>query len=353
MKQDIKNITIEELADYLNSKGEKAYHAKQIANWVYKKNVFDFGEMTDISLQLRERLRNDFIIGRLELREEKLSQIDSTRKFLFRLKDGKLIESVLIHNINRLTACLSTQVGCKFGCVFCASGARGFIRNLDTGEIVNQLQSIIYILKDNKEQKKILNQRVNNVVFMGMGEPLDNYENLIKAIRIINHPFGLNIGARKITISTCGLAEKIKKLAQENIQVELSVSLHASNDKLRNELMPINKRYPIKELISVCKQYSIDTKRIVTFEYLLIKDVNDRKENLKELIQLLRGFRWKVNLIIYNPFKGGKWQPSPLERAILFQKQLKMANIIATIRQSKGEDIEAACGQLFLKNYEA
>ncbi|MCM8783752.1 MAG: 23S rRNA (adenine(2503)-C(2))-methyltransferase RlmN [Candidatus Omnitrophica bacterium] len=350
MKQDIKNLTIEELVNYLSLKGEKTYHAKQIATWIYKKDLYDFTKMTDISLQLREKLISDFYIGKINLTEEKISEIDSTRKFLFQLKDNRLIESVLIPNINRLTACISTQIGCKFGCVFCLSGARGFIRNLCTGEIVNQLQSIIYILKNsNNLQKGILNQRVNNVVFMGMGEPLDNYKNVIKAIKIINHPYGLNIGARKITISTCGLPEEIKKLSQENIQVELSISLHAPTDSLRNRLMPINKKFSLKELIPICRKYSLDTKRIVTFEYVLIKDVNDSRENLEELIKLLQGFKWKVNLIIYNPSRKMKFQPSSMERAILFQKGLKIAGIIATIRQSKGEDIGAACGQLALR----
>jgi len=345
MGQDIKNFTIEELERYFLSKKEKPYRVKQVTNWIYKKDIYSFDEMTDISIELREELKKDFHIGSLKLFEESISKIDSTKKFLFQLNDGQFIESVLIPHINRITACLSTQVGCKFGCVFCASGMKGFVRNLYPGEIVNQLQYMNFILKKNA-------QRINNVVFMGMGEPLDNYENILKAIRIINHPYALNIGARKITVSTCGLIDKILKLSQENIQIELSVSLHATNDELRNRLMPINKRYPIKELISACKIYSIRTKRIVTFEYLLIKDVNDDKKNLKELINLLQGHKWKVNLILYNPIKWLDFKPSPLKRAVLFQNGLIKTGIIATIRQSKGRDIDAACGQLFLKTHE-
>ncbi|MCM8793169.1 MAG: 23S rRNA (adenine(2503)-C(2))-methyltransferase RlmN [Candidatus Omnitrophica bacterium] len=342
MKQEIKNLTLEEIAQFLTSSGEKPYHAQQIALWIYKKDVSNFGEMTDLSLKLREKLKENFVIQDIRLIAEKVSEIDATRKFLFQLADGQKIEAVLIPSINRFTACLSTQIGCKFGCIFCASGREGFVRNLEPGEMVNQLQFMIRNLN-------LLKQRVNNVVFMGMGEPLDNYDNLIKAIKIINHPYALNIGARKITISTCGLADKILRLAQENIQVELSVSLHAPNDKLRSALMPVNQKYPLKSLISACQKYFLSTKRLVTFEYLLIKDVNDTQRNLRELRELLKGFKGKVNLIIYNPFKGINFEPSSIERAIVFQKVLKTAGIITTIRQSKGRDIEAACGQLLLK----
>ncbi|MCM8766082.1 MAG: 23S rRNA (adenine(2503)-C(2))-methyltransferase RlmN [Candidatus Omnitrophica bacterium] len=342
MKEDIKNLTLEEITQFLLSRGEKPYHAKQIALWIYRRNITDFAKMTDLSLKLRQALETNFSIQKLILKEEKISEIDSTRKFIFQLKDNYLIESVLIPNLNRLTACLSTQVGCKFGCIFCASGMRGFIRNLETGEIVDQLQSMM-------EEIKSFGQKVTNVVFMGMGEPLDNYENLIKAIKIINHPSGMNMGARKITISTSGLPEKILRLAQEKLQVELSVSLHATNDELRNALMPINKRYPLKELLSACKEYTSLTKRLITFEYLLIKEVNDRKENLRELSELLHGFKCKVNLILYNPFPGKEFKPSPIEKAILFQRGLQRKGIITTLRQSKGSDIEAACGQLALR----
>jgi len=339
-KVDIQDLSVEELANYFSSLGEKPYRTKQILSWIYHRNIPGFEEMTDISLDLREKLRGKFTIKRLELLQKKISKLDRTQKFLFQVTDGNLVETVLISNLNRLTACLSTQVGCKFRCGFCASGKKGFIRNLEPSEIINQLQFLIH---------DIYPQKISNVVFMGMGEPLDNYTNLLKAIRITNCPFAFNIGARKITVSTCGLPEGIRKLAKENIQVELSVSLHAPTDELRSRLMPVNKIHPLKELIPVCQEYSTTTNRLVTFEYLLIKDINDRPADIKELLKLLKDFKCKINLIIYNPFEGIKFCPSPIEKAILFQKSLKTRGIVTTLRQSKGADIEAACGQLYLR----
>lgn len=338
--EDIKNFSVEELGKYIISIGEKPYRAKQVISWLYQKNVSSFEQMTDLSFELRKKLEQGFFIGRLNLKERKTSQIDRTQKFLFQLEDGNLIETVLIPGINRLTGCLSTQVGCRFRCRFCASGEGGFIRNLKSAEMVNQLQFL---------SENIQPQKITNVVFMGMGEPLDNYTNLIKAMRIINHPHALNIGARKITISTCGLPQAIKKLAREKIQVELSVSLHAAIDELRSKLMPVNKLFPLEKLIPACRQYTKDTNRIITFEYVLIKDMNDRQGNVKELIKLLDGLRCKINLITFNPFGETKFYSTAIEKAVAFQKKLKASGIMTTLRQSKGEDIKAACGQLRLK----
>lgn len=339
-KQEIKNLSIEELGGYLASIGERPYRLKQLLAWLYQKDISEFRAMTNLSLELRERFAENFAIGKIQLLQRQVSESDHTRKFLFQMEDKNLVESVLIPNFERLTACLSAQVGCRFGCRFCASGRGGFIRDLKPAEMLNQLQCII---------GDVTAERINNVVFMGMGEPLDNYVNLIRAIRIINHPHCFNIGARKITISSCGLPEGIKKLAQEHIQVELSVSLHAPDNKLRSSLMPVNRMHPLEELISVCRKYSQETKRIITFEYILIRDVNDRQIDAETLVKLLADLRCKVNLIIYNPFEGINFHPSPIERAVAFQKKLKSAGIITTLRQSKGTDIQAACGQLRLR----
>lgn len=339
-KEEIKNLSFEELKQYLFSIGEKAYRAKQIFFWLYQKNVPNFHQMTDLSWELRENFTEKFLFNRLKLIEKKISPKDQTQKFLFQLQDDNLIEAVLIPRINRLTACLSTQVGCRFRCSFCASGKAGFIRNLMPAEMVNQLLSI---------SQDLPSQKITHVVFMGMGEPLDNYANLIKAIRIINHPYGFNIGARKITISSCGLPEEIKKLAHEKLQVELSVSLHAGNNELRSSLMPINKIFPLEKLIPACRQYLRITNRIITFEYVLMKGINDRERDIKEVIRLLSGLKCKINLILYNSFEGAKFCPPTVREAVEFEKRLRTAGIFTTLRQSKGEDINAACGQLRLK----
>ncbi|MCX5657386.1 MAG: 23S rRNA (adenine(2503)-C(2))-methyltransferase RlmN, partial [Candidatus Omnitrophica bacterium] len=290
-KPDIKDIGIEELANYFASINEKPYRVKQLIFWLYQKSVSDFRDMSDLSLDLRKKLESHFSINRLYLVDKKISGLDDTRKFLFKLEDGNLIESVLIPNINRMTTCLSTQVGCKFKCSFCASGKAGFVRDLRPSEIINQLQFMV---------SDVSPAKVNNVVFMGMGEPLDNYANLLKAIRIINYSAAFNIGARKITISTCGIPSQIDKLSAENMQFELSVSLHAARNDLRASLMPVNSRYPLEELIESCRKYTIKTKRIITFEYILISEVNDSAVDARELAILLRGLKCKVNLIVCN-----------------------------------------------------
>ncbi len=339
-KPDIKDIGVDELIGYLASINEKPYRAKQLISWLYQRSVYDFGKMSDLSLELRKKLESHFSINKLFLVDKKISGLDDTRKFLFKLEDGNLIESVLIPNINRLTACLSTQVGCKFKCSFCASGKAGFVRDLKPSEIINQLQFMI---------SDVSPAKVNNVVFMGMGEPLDNYANLLKAIRIINYTGAFNIGARKITISTCGLPGQVEKLSQENMQFELSVSLHAARNDLRSSLMPVNSRYPLKELIESCRKYTLKTKRIVTFEYILISGINDSTSDARDLTLLLHGLRCKINLIICNTLKDSSFLCPEMGSAVEFQNILKKTKgMVVTLRQSRGSDIEAACGQLRL-----
>jgi 23S rRNA (adenine2503-C2)-methyltransferase len=341
IKTDLKNLTFAELNQYLISLGEKSYRAKQIFSWLYQKQVSAFEQMSNLPLELRNKLERTARFSELTLIDRISSPADRTQKFLFGLNDSNLIETVFIPGGNRLTVCLSTQIGCRFRCGFCASGKAGFVRNLETSEIINQMHFI---------SRDILPQRISNVVFMGMGEPLDNYDNVIKAIRIINHPFSFNIGARKITISTAGIPKGINKLSKENIQTGLSVSLHAANDSLRTELMPVNRIYPLEKLIPACQQYSSHTNRIITFEYLLLKGINDQKQHIKELIELLRDLRCKINLILYNACEDKKFSAPSIEEALGLQQRLKTAGIITTLRRSQGGDILAACGQLRLKS---
>ena len=264
MKKDIKNYALKELQEEMLSLGEKTHRAKQIFQWVYKKKIDEFSLMTDISKSLANKLDKLFCLKTLELEDEKESK-DHTKKYLWRLKDNEHIESVLIKDEKRRTLCVSSQVGCKIKCPFCASGQLGFKRDLSPAEIIDQVVSV----------ERAENLRISNIVFMGIGEPFDNFDNVIKAIRIINSKEALAVGARKITISTCGILPGIIKLKETGLQVELSVSLHAVNDNLRDKLVPVNKRYPLKDLIKVCSKYFEDTKRIITLEYTLISGSND------------------------------------------------------------------------------
>ncbi len=327
------DFSLEELKEFLTKEKQAAYHAKQIFSWIYKKSIQDFNSMSDLSKKLRQILERDLIFEKLLVKKSQTSR-DGTQKFLFELDDGNLIESVAIPQDNRNTFCISTQVGCKFKCKFCASGAFGFKRNLEVSEILNQ----VLFLKQFKQP--------TNIVFMGIGEPLDNYENVLKAIRIINSKEAFNIGARRITISTCGIIPGIKKLMKENLQVELSVSLHASDNKTRDLLLPINKTYPLEKLIDVCREYYKRTKRQVTFEYVLIKDLNCRKIDADNLAELLVGFDAKINLIPCNEVKEPGFLP-PNKLDVLFFKQALMdTGLKVTLRKERGRDIEAACGQL-------
>ena len=337
--QDLKSLTQEELKTFLMRQGQNSFHAQQIFSWIYKKGIHDFEKMSDLSSGLRRQLKENFSLATLELIKTIKSQ-DGTAKFLFALKDGNFIEGVIIPAEKRITACISTQAGCKFHCRFCASGLLGFKRNLTCAEIIDE---ILY-LKDNSKDRKL-----THLVFMGIGEPLDNYAQVIKAIRIINSPYALNIGARRITISTCGITPGIKKLADEHLQVELSLSLHAADDKTRDFLMPINKKYPLKELISAASEYIRKTNRQITFEYILIKGINSHLQDAKELSIILRNLNCKVNLIPCNPIKELKVEPPGKLETLFFRDKLAKSGINVTLRRPRGEDIQAACGQLRLR----
>jgi 23S rRNA (adenine2503-C2)-methyltransferase len=314
--------------------GEKPHRAKQIFLWLNQKEAISFSEMTDLSKDLIKKLEKSYSIGSLALEEHLVSK-DGTEKFLWRLEDGNFIETVYITEKKRKTLCLSTQVGCKIKCPFCASGSLGFIRNLKPSEITSQILEI---------QKKY-KTRITNIVFMGIGEPLDNYDNLVKAIQIINDPDGINIGARKITVSTCGIIPGIHKLKKLGIQVELSISLHAANNTLRDKLVPINKKYPLEDLIATCQDYYASTGRVITLEYTLIRGENDSEKDARELGQIARKLKAKVNLITCNPIKPHLKTIDPRD-VIKFRDNVRSKGVNVTVRKPKGMDIMAACGQL-------
>jgi 23S rRNA (adenine2503-C2)-methyltransferase len=356
--QDITGLSFDELKQVLAKWGQPHFHAQQIFSWIYKKGIIEFDKMSDLSKDLRKHLKENFSICDLEL-EQLQKSLDGTQKFLFRLKDENFIEAVSIPTKKRLTGCISSQVGCKFACSFCASGLLGFKRNLNCSDIINE---VLY-LKNNSsgrlvtpletiEQGKrtgVSLTGLTHIVFMGTGEPLDNYDNVLKAVRIINSDYGLNIGARRITISTCGVIPAIKRFSTEALQIELSVSLHSADDKIRCRLMPVNKIYPLKELILACRQYIEKTKRQLTFEYVMLKGINSHLQDAIKLSKILRELKCKVNLIPFNPVKEGQFHPPDKEEALLFKEQLLKSGINVTLRKPRGQDIEAACGQLRLR----
>jgi 23S rRNA (adenine2503-C2)-methyltransferase len=338
---DIKDYTLKELADEFISLGAKSFHAKQAWSWMYKKGVLDFGLMSDLPKVLKLKLGDKFyILGLNALKEFKSA--DGTQKLLLKARDGNCFEAVVIPAQDRVTGCVSSQAGCKFSCSFCASGVLGFKRNLGAGEIIEEVLFLKSAAPGNC---------LTHLVFMGTGEPLDNYANLIKAIRVINAREGLNIGARRITISTCGIIPGIEQLSREGLQVELSVSLHAAEDKLRSKIMPVNKKYPLAQLLSACREYSGKTNRQVTFEYTLIKGLNSSLKDAANLAGLLAGFKLsKVNLIPANAVKELKIEPADEASVAAFKGLLKKRGVNVTLRRERGSDINAACGQLRL-NY--
>ena len=337
--KNIKDYDLQDLKEELANIGEKSYRAEQIFKWLYQDKVKSFDEMTNLSLDLREKLKENYTICNYNILK-KLESSDGTKKYLFDVLDGNVIESVLMEYHYGKSICVSSQIGCKMGCKFCASTGIPFIRNLSAGEIVEQ---VLAVEQDTGEQ-------ISNVVFMGIGEPLDNYDNVIKAIRILNNPKGLNIGARHISVSTSGLVPRIYDLANENIQCTLSISLHASNDQKRSAMMPVNNRYNIAELMKACKDYIAITNKRISFEYALAKDNNDNLEDAKELVGLLKGMLCHVNLIPINKIENGKFTKSTNENIIKFRDYLNDKGIVATIRRELGSDIDAACGQLRRKN---
>jgi 23S rRNA (adenine2503-C2)-methyltransferase len=345
-KIDIKSSQFEELQEMLRGLGEPSYRVGQIADWLYKRRVESFENMTDLPHALRAQLAKLFTFDRLEI-VRVLGSRDTTRKFLFRLADGNLIESVLIpaspalygEKSDRRTICMSTQVGCAYGCKFCASGLEGFSRNLGPNEIIDQIIAI----------EGASGETIDNIVFMGMGEPLANFSNVIRAIRIINAPWALGIGARHITVSTSGLAPQIKKLADEPLQIRLAISLHAATDEVRNQIMPINRKYNIETLLSACDYYAGRKKQRLTFEYILIAGVNDSDDQAYLLARHAKKLSAKVNLIPYNTVEGLPWSRPSRNRQEEFLSILRTHKIAATLRREKGHDIDAACGQLRLQ----
>lgn len=349
-KPSIHSLLLEEISERLAVHGQRPYRAKQIAEWLYEKRVDSFDEMTNLPQDLRHRLAEEFVFGGIET-VRILGSSDTTRKFLFRLADGNLIESVLIpaspalygQQSDRRTICVSTQVGCAYGCKFCASGLDGYTRNLEAGEIIQQLLLV----------EKKSGELINNVVFMGMGEPLANFANVIRAIQIINAPWGLEIGARHITVSTSGLAPQIKSLADEPLQSRLAISLHGATDEVRNKIMPINRKYNLETLLGACSYYAERKKQRLYFEYILIAGVNDTNEQAHLLAGHARKVNAKVNLIPYNTVHGLEWSRPPRERQERFLAILRQHGTVATLRHEKGHDIDAACGQLRLQTKRA
>ncbi|TCO74528.1 23S rRNA (adenine(2503)-C(2))-methyltransferase RlmN [Marinisporobacter balticus] len=334
-KIDLKSCTIEELEVFLENIGEKKFRATQIFGWIHK-GIENIDEMTNLSKLLREKLKEKANIGLLKIENVLISKMDGTRKYLFVLEDGNIIESVLMKYKHGNSICVSSQVGCKMGCKFCASTTDGVIRNLHAGEILDQ---VLVIQKDIRE-------RISNIVLMGSGEPFDNYEEVLKFLDIVNHPEGLNVGLRNITISTCGLVPQILDFANKKPQVTLAISLHAPNDALRSQMMPINRKYPLDQLFEACKAYTNKTNKRITFEYALIQDVNDTQEHAKELAGKIKKILCHVNLIPLNEVDESTYKTTKTDRVKNFQKTLKLQGIEATIRRELGSDIEAACGQL-------
>ena len=337
--KNIKNYNLDELKQELINLGEKPFRAEQIFKWIFEENVTSFDEMTNISLELREKLKKEYTLCVFNIIKKQVAS-DGTIKYLFDVLDGNAIETVLMKYHHGYSICVSSQIGCKMGCKFCASTGIAFIRSLTSGEIVEQLLAV-------ERDEKI---KISNVVFMGIGEPLDNYEDVVNAIRIINNQKGINIGARHISVSTSGLVPKIYKLAEENIQCTLSISLHATTDEQRSKMMPVNNLYNIEELLQACKDYIAKTNRRISFEYALAKENNDNLEDAKRLVKLLKGMNCHVNLIPINKIENGSFDKSSNENIMKFRDYLNNHGIVATIRRELGSDIDAACGQLRRKN---
>ena len=337
--KNIKDYNLDSLKEEFVQMGEKPFRAEQVFKWLYEEKVKEFDEMTNLSLQLREKLKENYTMCNFKILR-KLESSDGTKKYLFDLLDGNAIETVLMSYHHGYSICVSSQIGCKMGCKFCASTGINFVRSLTSGEIVEQLLAV----------QRDENIKISNVVFMGIGEPLDNYNNVVNAIRIINNPKGINIGARHISVSTSGLVPKIYDLANENIQCTLSISLHATTDEKRSSMMPVNNAYNIEELLQACRDYIDKTNRRISFEYALAKDNNDNLEDAKRLVKLLKGMICHVNLIPINKIENGAYTKSSNENIIKFRDYLNDHGIVATIRRELGSDIDAACGQLRRKN---
>ncbi len=336
-KIELKGMSLDELERFVVERGEPPYRGRQLFQWIYGRGARSFEVMTDLPAALRAALAERASIGSLACLTKQVS-VDGTRKYLFGCADRRQIEAVLIPDEGRLTACLSIQVGCALACVFCLTGVMGFVRHLDAGEIVDQVLML--------QRELAPGERIGNLVLMGMGEPLHNYDATVKALRILLHPLALAFPPRRVTLSTVGLVPEIARLGASGLGVNLAVSLHAATDEVRDRLVPINRRYPIKDLMATLRAYPLPPRRRITFEYTLIDGVNDRPEDARELAKLIRGLPCKVNLLPLNEAPAIPFRRPSRERVEAFQQVLKSAGVLATIRESRGWDISAACGML-------
>lgn len=335
-KQDILKLSEKDLKDYFVLKKQPGFRAKQVYSWLHEKLVDSFDDMTNISKDMREMLKEDFYIEHLELVQRLVSNIDGTEKYLFKLWDGNVIESVLMRYKHGNSVCISTQVGCRMGCRFCASTIDGRARDLTSSEMLKEVYTI----------QNISGERVSNIVLMGSGEPMDNFRNVVDFVKQVSSENDLHISQRNITISTCGLVEKIRELADMKLGITLAISLHASDDKIRRELMPIANKYSIAEILDACRYYFEKTGRRVSFEYSLVASVNDTIEEADNLASLLKGMNCHVNLIPVNPIKERDYKRSDKKAVEAFRKHLEKKGINATVRREMGSDIQGACGQL-------
>lgn len=332
---DLTSLTYDELQPLILEMGQPAYRARQVWDWV-RRGATDFDEMSDLSKNFRSALREKFQICNLKMEKRLVSQLDDTVKYLYQLQDGEYIESVVMSYHHGYTICISTQAGCRMGCTFCATGKEGFARNLTAGEMLSQIT----------EAQRDRGIRISNVVLMGMGEPLDNYDNVLRFLRLVSAEDGLQIGMRHISLSTCGIVPRIYDLEKENLQLTLSISLHAPNDAIRSAMMPVNRKWGVEELLTACKHYAKTTGRRISYEYALVSGVNDAPEHAAELAQKLKGSLCHVNLIPVNPVKGTGYRESTKKAIQLFQEELERCGITATVRRTLGADISASCGQL-------
>jgi 23S rRNA (adenine2503-C2)-methyltransferase len=334
-KKDIRSYSCEAIENYMVEIGEKKFRGKQLYGWIVK-GIKSFDEAVNVPNKLRVQLEEAFVLDNVKIIKRLSSDKDRTSKFLYELQDGHVVEGVLMSYKHGYSICVSTQVGCKMGCTFCASTIGGVVRNLTAGEIMGQLYAV----------EREMNIKISNIVLMGSGEPLDNYEAVLQFLKLVNDPKGYNLGMRHITLSTCGIADKIKQLADENLQLTLAISLHCANDEERSQLMPINRKYNLKVLMEACRYYTDQTKRRITFEYGLIAGVNDTPERARELGKMIQGMLCHVNLIPINQVVERDYQPSKESSILAFKKVLEGYGIATTIRRELGSDINAACGQL-------
>ena len=335
-KKDIRSFTLPELKKEMEAIGEKSFRAKQIYEWLHVKLADSFDEMTNLSKALREKLEANYEIPSVQMLERQISKMDETNKFLFQLQDGHVVESVLMKYKHGNSVCISSQVGCRMGCKFCASTLDGLARNLRPSEMLGQIYQI----------QKISGERVSNIVVMGTGEPMDNYDNFVKFVRMLSDENGLHISQRNITVSTCGIVPNMKRLAEENLQITLALSLHGSTQEKRKVLMPIANKYELTEVLEACDYYFEQTGRRITFEYSLVHGVNDKEEDAKELIAILKPRNCHLNLIPVNPIKERNFEKPSKKAAENFKNSLERSGINVTIRREMGSDIDGACGQL-------